>query len=699
VNRSRVPAQRSLALALALACLAPGAGAEKAIKTLIVDDYYPYTFVGEDGQPAGFSVELAREVARTMGLSLEIAAAPWNEAQARLEEGSIDFLPMMAYSKERAAAFDFSPPHTIAYDAIFTRWGARRIASMRELAGRSVLVLRNDLAHQYLLANPLEPPASITAVDNVAEALRLLASGQGDAALMPKLVGLLLARQLALGNVDAAPPVIEEYSRPFCFAVRKGDAALLERLSQGLALVKATDRYRALYRKWFGSVEPAGISREEALRYGLWLLAAFSVAGLGLLAWSLSLRREVSKRTASLEKEIAERTEAEKELSDVRTTLEAAFEQTPVPMVLVSLPDAIIRIANSACREALGIEDEPSPVGQSLSAFEPSYLDYDSEGRLTPLADAPLPLSAFRGQGTTNQERRIVTKEGRERWTLTSSSPIYNASGERIAAFLVFPDITERKRSDERILELNRTLEQRVAERTEQLESANRDLEAFTYSVSHDLRAPLRAVEGFSNFLLEDHSSSLDAEGRRLLDVIVKNTRRMGLLIGDLLELSRLGRARIQGGPVDMAALAAAACAEAAQQFSAPDFELAIGELPPAWGDASLLRQVWVNLASNAFKYSMKSSLRRIEIGGAESGGEAAYFIRDYGAGFDPDYADKLFGAFQRLHKSEEFEGNGVGLAIVQRIVSLHGGRVRAEGRPGEGATFHFSLPSRGREE
>jgi light-regulated signal transduction histidine kinase (bacteriophytochrome) len=238
-----------------------------------------------------------------------------------------------------------------------------------------------------------------------------------------------------------------------------------------------------------------------------------------------------------------------------------------------------------------------------------------------------------------------------------------------------------------------------VARRTEQLESANLDLEAFTYSVSHDLRAPLRAIEGFSHFLVEDYSASLDDEGRRLLEVIRKNTQRMGQLIGDLLDLSRVGRIELEPALVDMPALAASACADAALHYSAPDFQLEMGELPKAWGDSSLLRQVWINLISNAYKYSMKSAIRRIEIGGAEAGGELAYFVRDRGAGFDPDYGTKLFGAFQRLHKSEEFEGNGVGLAIVQRIVALHGGRVWAEGRPGEGATFHFALPARrGRE-
>ena len=224
-------------------------------------------------------------------------------------------------------------------------------------------------------------------------------------------------------------------------------------------------------------------------------------------------------------------------------------------------------------------------------------------------------------------------------------------------------------------------LDAKVRERTAELES-------FSYSVSHDLRAPLRAVDGYARMLEEDYGATLDAEARRLLGVVRGNARRMGQLIDDLLAFSRLGRQAATIAPVDMMRLAR----EAAEELKGSR-TLELGALPQAKGDAALLRQVWLNFVGNALKYSSKKPDARVEIGGREEARENVYWVRDNGAGFDMRYADKLFGVFQRLHRAEEFEGTGIGLAIVQRIVTRHGGRVWAEGRPGEGACFYFSLP------
>jgi signal transduction histidine kinase len=230
----------------------------------------------------------------------------------------------------------------------------------------------------------------------------------------------------------------------------------------------------------------------------------------------------------------------------------------------------------------------------------------------------------------------------------------------------------------------------RAQQKTAELMVAYKELDTFSYSVSHDLRAPLRAMDGYSQMLEEDFGTRLDDEGRRLLGVIRSNSLRMGQLIDDLLAFSKLGRQEPAKRPVDMAALAHEVVQEVARGVSA---KIEMQALPPAEADRSLLRQVWTNLVGNALKYSGKRADPRIEIGGAEGSGENVYWVRDNGAGFDMRYADKLFGVFQRLHRAEEFPGTGVGLAIVQRIVTRHGGRVWAEGRPGEGACFHFSLP------
>ncbi|MBX3155709.1 MAG: GAF domain-containing protein [Deltaproteobacteria bacterium] len=240
-------------------------------------------------------------------------------------------------------------------------------------------------------------------------------------------------------------------------------------------------------------------------------------------------------------------------------------------------------------------------------------------------------------------------------------------------------------------------LERRVAERTQALETANRELEAFAYSVSHDLRSPLRSIEGFSNLLEEDHGAQLDPDARRMLAVVRKNAQHMSQLVEGLLRLSRLGHRAIQPvTEVDMREIIEAEVAGIRIARPAVPIELRLGEVPRALGNADLLRQVWINLLDNAVKYSSKRGVAIVEVVGLREGGELHYTVTDHGAGFDPGDADRLFGVFERLHHHAEFEGTGVGLALVHRIVTRHGGHVWAGGRPDAGATFGFGLPERG---
>ena len=289
------------------------------------------------------------------------------------------------------------------------------------------------------------------------------------------------------------------------------------------------------------------------------------------------------------------------------------------------------------------------------------------------------PLLAF--------QNRFRHKDGQYRWiSWRVPAPLPGS----LVAYSVGRDVTESRMQEEEIRILNASLKQRVEETL----SANKELEAFSYSVSHDLRAPLRGIDGFSRILMEEYAPTLGKEGLRLLGKVIENSRQMGELIDDLLQYSRLGRKEVETSLVDMESLARDAIQEVRKDRPDCTAELHLGSLPPARGDRSLLKQVWLNLISNAVKYSSKKKEARIDISGENGAGDCVYHVRDNGVGFDMKYSDKLFGVFQRLHSTRDFEGTGVGLAIVQRVIQRHGGRVWAEGQPDAGAVFHFSIPA-----
>ncbi len=393
------------------------------------------------------------------------------------------------------------------------------------------------------------------------------------------------------------------------------------------------------------------------------------------------------------------------------------YTSAPVAYFSIST-DGLIKSANKATEDFTGYQVEEL---LRMKAFD-LYAE-ESEEKAKVLFER-----FIRGISWENEEMVYERKDGKKIHGLLSVSPIKEENGLILESRSVVVDITERKQVAEE-LEKHRNhleemigirtaeLDKRISEteqlnsamvnlmedlrvsndsletRTQQLSEANKELDAFSYSVSHDLRAPLRAVAGFSQMLVEDYGDKLDEEGQHQLDVIQNSAQQMGQLIDDLLAFSRLGRRELRMSDINVRAIAE----EVIKQFQIFEPErtmrLKVDALPPALGDQSMIREVLMNLLSNALKYSAIRETAVIEISGKTDGNESIYSVRDNGVGFDMKYAGKLFQVFQRLHSTEEFEGTGIGLALVQRIIHRHGGRVWAEGQVNQGATFYFSLP------
>ena len=381
--------------------------------------------------------------------------------------------------------------------------------------------------------------------------------------------------------------------------------------------------------------------------------------------------------------DITERKTAAEQLRVAHERLKLFFDANIIGTLIVRQTGAIIE-ANDYFLDL---------IGYTRDEFERGEIDWRA---ITPPEWLPVSdhaIGEMRARGTYDPYEKEYLRADGIRIPVLVAATALQGPDDLIAAFVL--DNTERKRAEAEVLALNADLEERVQARTAALEAANRELEAFSYSVSHDLRAPLRSIDAFSQILLREHAEGLDMEARRVLGVVVRNAQQMGHLIDDLLALSRVGRKDLERRPVDMGRLARSVADGCSAASPGRAIEFDIGPLFGAPGDPGLLGQVWTNLIGNAVKFTRPMEPSRIEVRCRRRDGECRYTVRDNGVGFDPAYADKLFQPFQRLHQTSEFEGTGIGLAIVARIVHRHGGRVWAESAPGEGATFGFSLPTK----
>jgi PAS domain S-box-containing protein len=381
-------------------------------------------------------------------------------------------------------------------------------------------------------------------------------------------------------------------------------------------------------------------------------------------------------------------------IREIEFEAEAARSALLLQTILKNLGDGVVvadkegkfLLWNPAAERIIGVgrtEINPSEWSNTYGTF--------LSDQQTPYPAAELPLvKAIRGESVDNVElfvRNDGAPEGR--WLNLSGRPLRDASSKLFGGVVLIHDISAQKKSSQRLEDLNESLRRKG----EELSAANKELESFSYSVSHDLRAPLRGIAGFSQIILEDCAGSLDESGREYLSRVVSSTKLMETLIEDILELSRVSRTEMQRKQIDMSKLAAKILKELQEKESSRRVDTHVSDGIVADGDPNLVRIALVNLIGNAWKYTGKAAKARIEFGaGPGENGRTVYFVKDNGAGFDMAYGDKLFGAFQRLHPQADFEGTGIGLAIVQRIIRRHGGKIWAESAVDQGATFYFAL-------
>lgn len=628
-------------------------------------NYPPLALVNEAGQAEGFSIDLLNAVAREAEFQVEIEVGPWSEIRQALETGEIDLLPLVGYSSERHEVFDFSVPYLRTHGAIFTRKGEDRVNSLAELSGRELIVMEDDIEHDYIRTKDID--VIVIPAMTLEEAFRLLDSGVGDAVLCQELIGQIKLNRLGLRDRITISAKHRDTAVSWCFAVRKGDTGLLARINEGLFLVKANGTLDELYSKWLISeMTWMGLAPRCWVAFSLALILVLLAISVIIWLWNRSLRRAVQNRTRELD----------------RANYSLRFTQFAVDhmstMFFVSQLNGKFTYANESACKRLGYTNEEL-CRMSIRDIDVSSSDEQLQSY----------VSKLERTRTLDVESELQTKSGeRFRAEVLANYVSFENSAH---VFSMVTDITDRQEAQNAIIEAK-----------EKAEQADRAKSEFLALMSHEIRTPMNGLLGMAELL---QLSIRDKEHLEMLKVVRSCGKALLELINDILDLSKIeaGILMIDDGPFQLDELLRELQTLHLPAAEEKGLELRLVEnkpLPPSLiGDSNRLRQILNNLLSNAVKYTQSGSVRLL-VSVVENDGDSVHLqfvVRDTGIGIPPEHADIIFQPFRQIDNgmTRAQGGTGLGLAICKRLATKMGGEISFSSEPDCGSDFILRLPFR----
>ncbi len=676
----------------------------------------PIEWFDEKGEYRGITAEYMKILAEELNVELEIVKCKtWEEVLRKAKDREVDIIPAAAQTPERAEYMLFSEPYLILPGVIFTRQEHSDLTTTEKLNGKKVGMVSGYVWHEMISKN--YPDIEIVPVKNISVGLNKLSTGALDAYVGILPIALYYIEKEGIHNIVVAGKT--EYDTRISVLTRKDWPILHSVVQKALNNIPA-DKKEEILHKWIHLESKPVFSTKL---FWIIIISLFATAAIifGVIsAWNRSLHAQVKQKTEELQEDFIQRIETEQKLRESEQRWQFAIDGSGLGLWDWNVQTNEV-FYSTRWKEMFGYSD----------GLPDDEKEWETRVHSDDLKKATTILNEH-FEGKTDiyyAEYRIKSMDGTYQWVLDRGKVIeWTEDGKPLRMIGTHTDITERKEAEEKLQQYQKRLQEMVNDRTielaernkeleesrkalvylmedmnethekllqanKKLEEANQDLESFTYSVSHDLRAPLRAIVGFTKILDEDYRDKLDKEGQRILKVITDNTANMDALISDLLQFSRMGRKKINRVEVDIKALADSLIKGLMQQNKDRKIEISNAVSHTAYADRVLISLVLENILLNAFKFTKNNKKTMISLTSMEEEDKVVFSIEDNGVGFNSKYTPKVFEVFQRLHSPADFEGTGIGLAIVKKIVENHGGEVWAIGEEGKGATFSFSLP------